>query len=285
MKLGADSNTKRQLHSRRIAIPESRQLDVFAQMLETRGATVHRCPLVNVRDAPDPAPIQAWLQDFAAGSCDDLILLTGEGLRRLLGAAERVNEQLHAGFVTRLAKVRTITRGPKPARELRGLGLRADLLATAPTTDGVIETLRNHNMQGRIVGVQLYGTDPNEKLTAFLRKAGARPLPVAPYVYADEAEDGEVISLIELINQSGIDAIAFTSSAQVRRLFSVAKKHGLEVALSTSLNTTVVAAVGPVVANTLHEKGINVDLMPSDNYFMKPLVRELVKHLQTAPTP
>ena len=56
-------------------------------MLERRGATVIRCPLVAIRDAPDPQPVLAWCRGFAGGACDDLMLLTGEGLRRLLAAS------------------------------------------------------------------------------------------------------------------------------------------------------------------------------------------------------
>ena len=40
-----------------------------------------------------------------------------------------------------LRKLRTITRGPKPARALRALGLKPSIEATEPTTDGVIRSL------------------------------------------------------------------------------------------------------------------------------------------------
>src|SRR5690349_23530774 len=72
------------LTGRTIAVPETRELDVFSAMLERRGATVLRCPLVAILDAPDPKPSLEWLRGFNDGACDDLILLTGEGLRRLL---------------------------------------------------------------------------------------------------------------------------------------------------------------------------------------------------------
>jgi len=48
----------RLLHGRRIAVPESRELDVFATLLERRGALVLRCPLIDIRDAPDP--LRCW---------------------------------------------------------------------------------------------------------------------------------------------------------------------------------------------------------------------------------
>lgn len=168
------------LTGRRIAIPESRQLDLFANMLETRGASVLRCPLVSILDAPDPKPVEQWLQAFVQGTCDDLILLTGEGVRRLLGFAQNYSDELHAEFVSQLGQVRKITRGPKPARALRDVGLRNDLAAASPTTDGVIETLSQHDLNGRCVGVQLYGTDPNQKLIDFLNQAGAHPSRLRP---------------------------------------------------------------------------------------------------------
>lgn len=267
------------LSGRRIAVPESRQLDLFTDMLQVRGAEVLRCPLVAILDAPDPAPTEAWLGEFAGGGCDDLILLTGEGLRRLLGVAERAGGDLRERFVTALAEVRIVTRGPKPARALRDIDLKPDLPAAAPTTDGVIETLSEHNLGGRSVGVQLYGTDPNEKLNAFVIRAGAEPKPVAPYVYADRVDEDKVVELIDELASEQVDAIAFTSSPQVRRLFAVAAKHELEQSLRKSLDRIMVAAVGPVVAESLREREVAVDLMPQSSYFMKPLVRELSERL------
>lgn len=268
------------LRGRRVAVPESRQLDLFAQMLESRGAEVRRCPLVEIRDAPDPAPIEAWLDGFADGSCDDLILLTGEGLRRLLGVAERAGGDLRERFIGQLGQVRKLTRGPKPARALREIGLRTDLEAAAPTTDGVIETLSEQDLAGRRVGVQLYGTEPNEKLQRFLRDAGAGIEPVFPYVYADQTEDDQVAGLIEELAAGGIDAIAFTSSPQVRRLFAVARRQDKEEALRSALQGMVVAAVGPLVADALKERDVRVDAMPGESFFMKPLVRELMRRFE-----
>ncbi|MGH8275300.1 MAG: hypothetical protein ACRETH_01240, partial [Steroidobacteraceae bacterium] len=59
------------LAGRTVAVPETRELEMFAAMLERRGASVVRCPLVAIRDAPDPQPVLAFARDFAGGSCDD----------------------------------------------------------------------------------------------------------------------------------------------------------------------------------------------------------------------
>lgn len=265
------------LSGRRIAVPESRELDLFADMLLKRGAEVKRCPLVTILDAPDQQPIQDWLANFISQPCDDFVILTGEGLRRLLNAAKRHSADRYAEFVSRLEQVRKITRGPKPGAALRTIGLKPDLVALEPTTEGIIRTLETENLQGRRIAVQLYGSEPNLRLMEFLQAAGAQRLPVAPYIYADDIKDTRVEELIKELTAGQIDAIAFTSATQVRRLFQVAKRTLGEPELCAALAQVKVAAVGPVVADDLRARGVQVDLMPARSFFMKPLVRELVR--------
>jgi uroporphyrinogen-III synthase len=260
------------LAGRTVIIPETRELDLFARMLEERGATAFRCPLVAILDAPDAAVIEAWLRRFIAGS-DDLILFTGEGLRRLVGFAQRAG--IEADFASRLAGVRKITRGPKPARALRELGLRPDVAADPPTTDGVIAALSGLELRGHGIGVQLYPDNPNAPLFEFIARAGATADPVLPYIYASSAEDGRVIEAIDRLAGGTADVIAFTSAPQVRRLFAVAEAGGKMTPLRDGLARTKVAAVGPVVAAELERFGISADIAPQDAYFMKPLANAI----------
>lgn len=255
----------------RIGVPESRELDVFTAMLERRGAQVMRCPLVGILDAPDPQPVLAWLEAFCAGSCDDLILLTGEGLRRLSSCIEQHRPALREPFVAQLAAVRKITRGPKPARALRELGLKPDIAPELATTAGIINGLSAENFSDRTVGVQLYGSEPNLPLIQFLQARGARVLTVAPYVYADRADDAAVLALIEQMELGAMDVMTFTSMAQVKRLFAVADETRLQKALAK----TAIAAVGPVVAEALKDHGASIRFMPAESFFMKPLVTEI----------
>jgi uroporphyrinogen-III synthase len=255
------------LAGRTVAVPETREIEIFAAMLERRGAQVIRCPMVAILDAPDPAPVLRWSRELARGSYDDLILLTGEGLRRILSCIDRHEPALKERFLASLAGVRKITRGPKPARALRELGLKPDIAAERPTTEGVIASLQAHAIKGRRFGVQLYGTEPNRPLMEFLQGAGASVATVAPYVYADAADNEAVLSLLKRIRAGEVDAIAFTSTPQVERLFAVASAEDITAALAK----TVVAAVGPVVAETLQRHGIQARLMPEESFFLKPL--------------
>ena len=265
-----------ELNGRRIVVPETRELDLLVSMLEARGAIPVPCPLIAIRDAPNSIPVEEWLKRFIARPCDDLVLLTGEGLRRLIGCAERIG--IAASFVAALAQPRIIMRGPKPVRALREIGLEADLLAPVATSAGVVDALAPFDLSGRHVGVQLYPDSDHRLLLGFLSRAGARVDAVLPYVYASEADDEKVLSVIEQMAAGEIDAIAFTSSPQVRRLLDVATKAGRSDAIQEGLSRSLVAAVGPVVARELAAFGIRLDVMPaSETYFMKPLVRELVE--------
>jgi uroporphyrinogen-III synthase len=167
--------------------------------------------------------------------------------------------------------VRKITRGPKPARALRELGLKPDIAAEVPTTEGIIASLRSQDLKGRRIAVQLYGTEPNRPLIEFLQEAGALVGTVAPYVYADAADDEAILNLLERMRAREVDAVAFTSSPQVERLFSLA----LPAAVADAMAKTVVAAVGPVVADTLLKHGIRARVMPEESFFLKPLTTVL----------
>jgi uroporphyrinogen-III synthase len=262
-----------------VALPETRQLNVLAELLERRGASVVRCPMVAILDAPDSVPVVSWMHRFIETPPMDLfIIYTGEGIERLLGFAK--SEGVRDDFVAALSRTRKLARGPKPGRALRQLEMKPEIVARAPTTDGVIETLKTLTLGGARVGVQLYGSDPNDALMDYLASRSATVDSVAPYIYASEIDDEQVTDLIERMGAGEIDAIAFTSKSQVERLQKLARRSGLEQALDTALATMVVAAIGPVVADELRGAGVRVDVMPETAYFMKPLVTELVRVLK-----
>lgn len=260
------------LESRVVALPESRQLKVLADLFERRRARVIKVPLVSILDAPDQGPVIAWLEQFIANPPDRLVVLTGEGIRRLASAANRVGSQTE--FVNALANVCKICRGPKPGRVLKELGLNTDILAAEPTTVGIIKTLKTLDLAGSKVSVQLYGEDPNLMLMEYLSQCGLESYDtVSPYIYASNCDTEKVHAVIEQMNDGEIDLIVFTSKSQIDRLFSVAKKEGCHFELGQGLRKTKIAAIGPVVRDELLDRGCEVHIMPSKNYFMKPLVR------------
>jgi uroporphyrinogen-III synthase len=265
------------LAGRRIVVPETREIDILAGMLERHGAEVIRCPLVAIRDAADPAPIAAWLERFIATPPDDLILFTGEGLLRLNKLAGTVG--LADKFVAALGQVRKVTRGPKPARRLRELGLRSDLSVEPPTTAGIIAALSNEDLAGRRVAVQLYPDSPHTELLDFLRGAAGSVDPVLPYAYASAAEEARVLDAIRAMAAGRVDLVTFTSTPQLHRLRTVARANHCEDALAAGFARTKLAAVGPIVAAAIEAAGGTVAVSPPDNFHMRPMVNAIVEAL------
>lgn len=267
------------LKGRTIALAEGRQLEELAALLEKEGAKALRYPLISILDAPDPAPVVAWLRELIDERFDYVVLFTGEGLRRLLGFAERAG--IRPEVEARLARVRIVTRGPKPVLALRELGLSPTLIATVPTTDGVIDCLRTEPLHGATVGVQLY-RESNEPFRLFLQEAGAVVREVLPYVYAPAADAERIADLIGNMEQGSIDVLVFTSSPQVDRLFEVADAKQLRPALAAGLERVKVAAVGPVVAESLRLRNAPVHVCPEQGFVMKNLV-QLIRRAFAAP--
>ncbi|MBM3995527.1 MAG: uroporphyrinogen-III synthase [Planctomycetes bacterium] len=260
------------LAKKTIALAEGRQLEELAAMLEKEGATPLRCPMLSILDAPDDTPILAWLDLLQRGEFNWVILLTGEGLRRLVACADRHDRR--DSVIGALSKTQMLIRGPKPGRALREISLTPTLTAQAPTTDGVIASLRTLNLSGLTIGVQLYN-DSNPPLEEYLRNAGAKVATVQPYVYAPAADTERVVELIRMMANGTVAAIIFTSSPQIDRLFDVAEDRGESAALLEGLARTKVAAVGPIVQENLRKRGVRVDVCPEQGFVMKNLVQHL----------
>jgi uroporphyrinogen-III synthase len=253
-----------------IAVPEARQVDVLASLLERRGASVLRCPLVGIRDSPNEAAIVAWIRRLIDVPTDLVVFYTGEGVERLVGFARRA--ELEAEFVAALARTPKLTRGPKPKRALRSLELIAEHTAAEPTSAGLVAAARAIAAPHKRIAIQLYSEDQDRQLIEHFEQRGVGVDCVAPYVYASAAEDDGVAALIGELAAGRVDAIAFTSKSQVQRLLKVAAEQHLDARLRSGLERTKVAAVGPVVAAELEAGGIRVDTMPEQSYSMKPLV-------------
>jgi uroporphyrinogen-III synthase len=260
------------LAGRTVAMAEGRQLEELARLLEAEGAAAMRYPLLSILDAPDSGPVLEWLRDLVADRFNFVVLMTGEAVRRLLALAG------HEGFsdavVAALGRAVTVTRGPKPAVALKEIGLSPTKTARTPTTDGVIATLSEAALADRTVAYTLSGA-PNPALEKFLTDSGARSRAVLSYIYAPGSSTERVRELIERMADGRIDVLVFTSSPQVDRLFEAAKESGMEQKLDAGLKRVQIAAVGPVVAETLQAKGYPPSICPEQGWVMKNLVQHI----------
>ncbi len=270
------------LEGYRILILETREEAQFSRLLQEQGAHVLQCPMFTIRDAPDPAPVEAWIRLFIAKPFDDLVLMTGEGLRRIMKVAQRIGAD--QDLIAAIAKAKRYARGPKPVRALREIGLEATMQTETPTSEGVAAMLAQQDLTGHRVGLQLYPDKDHAKLIGAITSLGAQVETVLPYVYDGEAADTSIVAAIEEMAQRRVDAIALTSSGQVRRLVDVARAHNCEDKLRDGLAQTPIASVGPVVSDELKAFGLRTDIYPAnESFFMKPLISAMALELNKTP--
>ena len=270
------------LNGYRILILETREEAQFSRLLTEQGADVLQCPMFAIHDAPDPAPIEAWIRRFIVTPCDDLVLMTGEGLRRLMKVVRRLNVEKE--FVAALDATRKFARGPKPGRALREIGLEPQMTTEKPTSEGVAEMLSRLDLKGRRLGLQLYPDKDHGALTGAVTAQGAEVDTVLPYVYDAKAADANIVTAIDEMAAGRVDAIALTNLGQVRRLIEAARAHGREDELRKGLERTLIASVGPAVSGELQSHGLRTDISPAnDAYFMKPLISAMAVELAKSP--
>lgn len=266
------------LNGYRILILETREEAQFSRLLAEQGADVLQCPMFTIHDAPDPAPVEAWIGRAIERPFDDLVLMTGEGLRRIMTVVRRLG--VEADFVAALRRSRKFTRGPKPGRALREIGLEPDVTTQTPTSEGIATMLAGVDLKGHRLGLQLYPEKDHSVLIDAITAGGAEVDTVLPYVYDAQAAEANILSAIDEMAAGRVDAIALTSSGQVRRLIDAAAAHGREPHLRAALANTPIASVGPVVSEELRAHGLRTDIYPAnDAFFMKPLISAMSQTL------
>src|SRR5437868_763995 len=243
-----------------VAILEHRFTKEFSSLLERLGGSVYACPMLEEKPVENRQELEDFVRQVGSGSLDTMIFLTGVGARFLVSAAESIG--LKNEFLEALNRLTIVVRGPKPVAALRQFGVHIDVIPDNPTTEGVIEALRTRDLQGRRVGVQLYGT-PNPQLVSALEAKGANVTSVQVYAYGAASDSSSVNALITKILNREVQAIAFTSAPQVRMLFDFAQQLGHSATLRAALqNNVVIASIGEVTSRALQEQGLTAAIVP-----------------------
>ncbi len=274
--------TARRLAGRTIALLEARRSGELAQMVAKQGGVALLAPALREEMVTDPAIFAAFLDALQQQPPIAVVFQTGVGVERLFTAITGLGRS--DDWQRLLTTARLIARGPKPATALRALGWTPTRVAPLPSTTGDVIALFSDvdvsdvDVRGQTVAVQQYG-ERNAELVAYLERAGARVVEVEVYRWALPEDTQPLRDLLHALPLGGIDAVAFTSQAQVGNLFTVAEQEGLAHDLPALLRRhTTVASVGPVTSRALAERGIavTVEAQPPKS---GPLVAAIATHL------
>jgi uroporphyrinogen-III synthase len=255
-----------------VAIPESRFREEFATLFERTGAQVRVCPLMTETVLEDQSSTRQFIDLVIASQLDVMIFFTGIGTNLILKEAEAIGKR--EALLDGLAKITIVSRGSKSTAALRKANVRIDVIPRTATTDGLIEVLSTHDLKGRRVALQLYGT-PNPKLCSALVSQGAEVFPISVYSYSPASTPGNVDAFVHDILDEQVQIIVFTSAPQVHALFEAAAGIGLAQALRDCLTFRVqVASIGEVTSSALETHDVRPHIVPEEPK-MGPMVKAI----------
>ncbi|HYY89585.1 MAG TPA: uroporphyrinogen-III synthase, partial [Chloroflexota bacterium] len=258
------------LGGRVVAFLEARRATELADLIARHRGVPLAAPCLrelHQADAPSLAKAIHELCDLRVGFS---IFLTGVGAATIFEAARLHGRE--AQLREALARQRVAVRGPKPAAELRRLGLRFEVEAPPPhTTLELLAAIDAWPLAGSTVAVQLYG-GPNPELIDALRRRGAEVLELSPYAWSPP-EAGPVVRLLDELDRGRVDALLVTSQAQVDNLLAIAHDYGRRLALGR----VAVGAQGPLVEAALARAGLPIAFR-ADHGHMGALVLAAARH-------
>jgi uroporphyrinogen III methyltransferase/synthase len=221
--------------------------------LAALGAEVLVMPVIAV------AAPESWeAADAAIERLDDydwIILTSTNGVEAF---DERMH--LHGLRVADLAGRRVAAVGSATAAHLRELGVEPAVVPERFRAEGVVDALRAIGPRaGRRVLIAR-AAEAREVLPEELRAIGFDVDVVAVYRIVTVQPPADVL---ERLASGKVDAVVFASGGTARRFVEVLAGQGLDAA--TLLVGPVVASIGPVTTQALHELGIAVDVQAAES--------------------
>jgi uroporphyrinogen-III synthase len=249
----------------RVLSLESRRAEEIARLIESHGGRASVAP--SMREVPLASNTEAiaFARKLSQGGFDAVVFLTGVGTRALTRVAETVYPVDQ--FVAALRKITIVARGPKPVAALKELGVPVTVAVPEPNTwRDLLRTLDEWAdrvpLKGRQVAVQEYGTS-NPDLLSGLSARGAHVTRVPVYEWGLPEDVQPLRAAVMSIAHDEFDVILFTTGIQVNHLFQIAVEMNQEEPMRRGFSKVLIASIGPVTSERLHEFGLHQDIEPT----------------------
>lgn len=268
---------------RRVLAFESRRAKEITTLIATfDGRPVVAPAMREVANESDAAALD-FARELIRGEVDAVVFLTGVGVRALVEAVDRAH--LRDAFIAALARVRVITRGPKPVAVLRELAVPMWVNAPEPNTwRELIAAVDAESavwpLMGRRVAVQEYGVS-NVELLAALRERGAVVTPVQAYQWAMPEDLTPLREAAASIGRREIDVVIVTSGIQFAHFWTVVREMNLEEEVRRGLAHALIASIGPSASAELRRYNVEPGFEPSHPK-MGLLIREAAERFSRA---
>jgi uroporphyrinogen-III synthase len=258
-----------------VLITADRRSAELTAALTRRGASVRHAAALGMVPHIDDAALVSGTRDLVANPPDTVVVTTGIGFRGWIEAADAAG--LADELVDVLRAARIVARGPKARGAIQAAGLTPDWVAESETSAEVAQVLLDEGVSGLDIAVQHHGAGSDGLDDAF-RAAGASVRSLVVYRWGPPPDPAAVAASVRSVAAGEVDAVAFTSAPGAAAWLAAADVEGVteQIVGRCADGSVVMAAVGPVTAAPLQERGIE-PLVP-DRGRLGSLVRLIVNH-------
>jgi uroporphyrinogen III methyltransferase/synthase len=260
------------LFGKRILVtrPEHQAEDT-ARAIRQRGAEPVVVPAIEIVPPPDVEAFERHLDNL--GLYDVVAFTSANGVERAMDALRAKRRDARAFGRAMVAAI-----GPGTESALLRRGVTADVVATEFRGEGLATSIlaalaKRNQATGKVL--LLRALVAREALPSLLRAAGLE-VDVVPAYQTRPAPRATLEALASDLEAGKIDVVTFTSSSTVRELVLALGSRARDL-----LSKSIVAAIGPVTADTAREHGLTV-YVAADEYTVAGLLDALERHFAGA---
>jgi uroporphyrinogen III methyltransferase/synthase len=251
------------LLGKKILITRARQqASRFAALLRAYGAEPVEVPTIEFAPPHSWEPIDGAITEIR--NYDWLIFTSVNGVRAFVERCEVQQRPLNELQGRHICAI-----GPATAQELEAMGVQVDVVPAEYRAESVVESLSAFPIAGRRVLIPRAAV-ARDILPRALTALGARVEVVEVYRTLPPS-DGLAPDVRRLLMARAIDVVTFTSSSTVTNF---AQLLG-DMELSTLFDSTFIACIGPITADTARAYGLTPTIMP-DAYTVPALAQAIV---------
>jgi uroporphyrinogen III methyltransferase/synthase len=204
----------------------------------------------------------------SAGTYDWVLLTSANAARFFLDVLAREGSDLSAFQAARLGVV-----GPRTASALARLGKQVDLVAESFVAESLADSVLARIPTGARVLLPRAAV-AREVIPETLRAAGC----VVDVLPVYETGPGDSPEALAALLAGGVDAVLFSSSSTVTYFAEALER------VSGSVRGAVLAAIGPVTAETMRLRGLHPSVV-AEVHTMEALVEALARHFEVPQPP
>ena len=254
------------LFGRSIVVTRARaQASELVRRLAGLGAEVIQCPTIAIRPLADYSRLDAALENLAAYSW--LIFTSVNGVRHFF---ERL--ALRGKDSRALAGCMVAAIGPATAKGLAGYGIAADFVPERYVAESVARGLlaRTQKQARGMRALLPRAARAREALPDELERAGMLVDVIPCYETVPAGDDGERV--LERLEHGALSCVTFGSSSTVENFLALVPAARLK-----AHPETILAAIGPITAETLRKHGLSCGIQPAE-YTIPALVEAVTRH-------